>query len=195
MPCPQDPAPAAVTRFAVSLSAPGDLIVVPAPSAAALITGPALAGRRVLAMTEPPDPAARQALARCLDPSGRPLARLEPPGPAALLQPGSPHAGQSALALITACPACGQPPGSELLAACHAALRPGGLLAIHTAAARAPGYPGDLTAAARAAGLTYVQHVIAVHAAVDGSRLRPAASPLPGQPRPAAHTDLLLYTR
>jgi Phage integrase, N-terminal SAM-like domain len=51
------------------------------------------------------------------------------------------------------------------------------------------------SAPARAAGLTYLQHIIAVHAVIDGSQLRPPAGPLPGEPRPAAHTDLLLYAR
>jgi hypothetical protein len=195
LPCPRQAAPGMITAIVARLSGPGDLVVVPCPSTPALITAPALAGRRVLALPARPGPAMAAALAGCLDPAGRPLARLDQAGPETLLQPGAPDAGQAALAIITACAACGQPPGSDLLAACHRVLRPGGLLAICTAAARAPAYPGHLTAAARAAGLTYLQHIITVHAAVDGSQLRAPAGPPPGQPRPAVHTDLLLYTR
>jgi hypothetical protein len=87
-----------------------------------------------------------------------------------------------------------------MFAACHRVLAPGGLLAVITNAACHPGHAGDITASARAAGLVYTQHIIAVHAAICGGRLRlPAAAParLPGS-RPAgphrpAHSDVLLF--
>ena len=80
-------------------------------------------------------------------------------------------------------------------------LRPGGVLAVITGPA-APGgttagTAGSIVAAARAAGLVYAQHIVLVHAAIDGDRLAPAA---PG-PAPAApggspvHDDLLVFTK
>src|SRR4030095_15053396 len=58
--------------------------------------------------------------------------------------------------------------------ACHQALRPGGLLVTVTKTHRQRGRLVDLAAAtvtlARAAGLEYLQHVIALHAAIrDGA--------------------------
>ncbi len=88
-----------------------------------------------------------------------------------------------------------------MFAACHRVLAPGGLLAVITNAACHPGHAGDITASARAAGLVYTQHVIAVHAAISGGRLRlPAAAPagLPGSghlagPHRPVHSDILLF--
>ena len=66
-----------------------------------------------------------------------------------------------------------------LYAACQRALRPGGVLAV-IAGRPAPGQIPDLShavACARAAGLIYAQHIVLVHAAIDGGQLRP----FPGQ--------------
>ena len=81
-------------------------------------------------------------------------------------------------------------------------LRPGGVLAVITARPRRHGLPGDLAghvvAAARAAGLVYAQHIVLVHAAIDGDRLDPA-SPAPGTASPPGgtrvHADLLVFTK
>src|SRR5947207_516409 len=67
---------------------------------------------------------------------------------------------------------------------------------------RRPGPPGDLAghvvAAARAAGLAYAQHIVLVHAAIDGDRLDPAG-PAPGTASPPGgtrvHSDLLVFTK
>jgi hypothetical protein len=123
-------------------------------------------------------------------------------------------AGTAALAVVTSCPAPGcRPPGPAAgdtgpdcdpglpWAACQRALRPGGLLAVLTAAVRHPGWAGQLIADARAAGLAYTQHVIALHAPLRDDRL---LSPPPPQPCASAaspaetrhlpvHTDLLLF--
>ncbi|HEY1319650.1 MAG TPA: hypothetical protein VGF32_05360, partial [Streptosporangiaceae bacterium] len=89
-----------------------------------------------------------------------------------------------------------------LFAACHRVLAPGGLLAVVTNAACHPGHAGDVTASARAAGLVYTQHIIAVHAAISGSRLRlPAAAVIrppgsrPAGPHRPVHSDVLLFRR
>jgi hypothetical protein len=55
-----------------------------------------------------------------------------------------------------------------------------------------------VVAAARAAGLAYAQHIVLVHAAVDGDRLDPA-SPVSGTAGPPGgtrvHSDLLVFTK
>jgi hypothetical protein len=91
----------------------------------------------------------------------------------------------------------------EVLAACHRVLAPGGLLAVVTNAACHPGHAGDVIASARAAGLVYTQHIIAVHAAISGGRLRlPVTAPArthgsvrPAGPHRPVHSDLLLFRR
>jgi len=63
----------------------------------------------------------------------------------------------------------------ELVAACAKVLRPGGLLITVTGNTHNPGrlidQAGNTVAAAQAAGLDYLQHVVAVHAAVRDSAL------------------------
>ncbi len=199
-----------------TFSRPGDLVVVPGPGAGALLTAAAGTGRRALGLpvtlSHSRDLAAL--LDRDLDPAVRPLARLRPGGPAALLEGSCRDAGQAALAITAACatPGCLPPgpgdtdadPGADpgvLYAACQRVLRPGGLLTIITAAAREPGWPGEVIAHARAAGLVYTQHVIALHAPIRGSRLHaPAGAPaLPPHPAAVAglhlpaHSDLLVF--
>jgi hypothetical protein len=64
---------------------------------------------------------------------------------------------------------------AEVYAACAAVLRPGGLLVTVTRNPRPQGRLFDLTTAtvrlAQQAGLVYLQHVIALHAAIRDSRL------------------------
>jgi len=64
---------------------------------------------------------------------------------------------------------------AEVYTACATVLRPGGLLVTVTRNPRPQGRLFDLTAAtvqlAQQAGLVYLQHVIALHAAIRGSRL------------------------
>ena len=68
-----------------------------------------------------------------------------------------------------------------LYPACQRVLRPGGVLAV--IARPAPGQIPDLAhavACARAAGLIYAQHIVLLHAAIDGGSSAPSpASPLP----------------
>jgi tRNA G10 N-methylase Trm11 len=69
---------------------------------------------------------------------------------------------------------------AEVYAACATVLRPGGLLVTVTRNPRPQGRLLDLTAAtvrlAQQAGLVYLQHVIALHAAIRDSRLIPRSS-------------------
>ena len=149
-------------------------------------------------------------------PAGR-WPSCNPAAPPGCCGPASPYAGQAGLVITTTCatpgcpppdPASGTPatageatrPGpGELYAACERVLAPGGVLVVITNAARQPGHPGELIAAARAAGFTYTQHIIAVHASIRASRLLTAE---PGQPGPLLgparhlpiHTDLLVFT-
>jgi len=218
-PCPRRlPAPA-TAMVITAFSRPGDLVVIPGPGTGALLAAAAGAGRRALglpaSLRHSRDLAAL--LDRDLDPAVRPLARLRPGGPATLLDGSCRDAGQAALAITTACatPGClppgpaardnGADPGADpdvLYAACQRVLRPGGLLTVITAAAREPGWPGEVIAHARAAGLIYTQHIIALHAPIRGSRLHAPAPAAPAPPpHPAAvaglhlpaHSDLLVF--
>lgn len=205
--CPGPVTAAAAGKAIAAFSRPGDLVAAPDGSPA-VIEAAAAAGRRVLALI----PGGEHTLARlraCLDPAGRPLARLRPGGPDLLLAPGDPDAGQAALA-ITGChgPGCCSPMesgGTEdpalLYVACERVLAPGGVLAVITASpgpsGQVTGEAGHTVAAARAAGLVYAQHVVLVHAAIDGGHLIPepaAAGPvsLAGH---HIHSDLLVFTK
>jgi len=129
------------------------------------------------------------------------------PGPAA--RPGGPDAGQAALA-ITGChgPGCCSPsgpgaPGLALLyAACERVLAPGGVLAVITATAgpggQHTGLAGHTVAAARAVGLIYAQHIVLVHAVIDGDQLTPqpaATAAASGAGGHRIHSDLLVFTK
>lgn len=83
--------------------------------------------------------------------------------------------------------------GVAVFGACQRALRPGGILAV---LACSPGrvftdVPGQAVAAARAAGLTYAQHVVLVHAAIEGDRFRPVT----GRPGDRVHSDLIILAK
>ncbi len=73
----------------------------------------------------------------------------------------------------------------ELVAACTEVLRPGGLLVTVTGNTHDPGRltdrAGNTVAAAQAAGLDYLQHIVAVHAAVRDSSLVAALSASTGE--------------
>jgi hypothetical protein len=87
----------------------------------------------------------------------------------------------------------------------HRALLPGGLLAVLAGPPPASGLPdlGLAVARARAAGLVYAQHIILIHAAIDGDQLRPFPAPRPAAPGclrespPGGriHTDLLIFSK
>jgi len=165
---------AAAARITGSFSWPGDLIVN-IDGSPAVTEAAAAAGRVVLGLT--------------------------PGGAARLLVPGDPDAGTAAL-VITGCPGPEPDGGGLLYAASERVLRPGGVLAVITPGPGGDGPPGDLAghavAAARAAGLTYAQHIVLVHAAIHGDRLDPAGpAPATGSPPGGTrvHTDLLVFTK
>jgi hypothetical protein len=160
-----------------ALSRPGDLIAAPAPGDEAFLAAAASTGRRAAGSA----------------------------------------AGTAALAVVTACPVPDCRPHGPAAdgsggdtdphlpwAACRRALRPGGMLAVITAAVQQPRWAIQVIAHARAAGLVYVQHVVALHAALCEDRLLSPCAPLPGS-APAAspgqlthlpvHTDLLLFVQ
>jgi hypothetical protein len=174
-PCPRRYTSAAAHAVIRALSRPGDLVAAPRPGDEVFLAAAAGAGRR-----------------------------------------SAGHGGSSlaALGVVSACPepAC-RPPG--LVAgdangggdpglpwpACQRVLRPGGLLAVITAAVWRPGWSGQLIAHARAAGLMYVQHVIVLHAALGDDRLLSSWPQLAARATPAdslhlpVHTDLLLFAQ
>ncbi len=95
----------------------------------------------------------------------------------------------------------------ELVAVCRQVLRPGGLLITVTGNTHNPGrlidQAGNTVAAAQAAGLDYLQHVVAVHAAVRDSALAAPTSASTGKTSAASrraprrhlvvHHDVLVF--
>ncbi len=175
-PCPGAGALPVIAAF----SRPGDLVAVPGAGCAALAAAAARTGRRVLGIAA---------------------------GPGG--QPGGARsaAGQAALAVTVfsgRLPASGTAAGETVLyAACQRVLRPGGVLTV-IAARPAPGQIPDLShavACARAAGFVYAQHIVLLHAAVDGGQLRPfpgqhaASCPREDPPGARIHADLLVLTK
>jgi hypothetical protein len=67
-------------------------------------------------------------------------------------------------------------------------LASGGLLVTIARTARQPGQLAGLIARARAAGLSYTQHIVAMHARITGSGLA-ADLPPPSWPGPAGRPD------
>ena len=170
-PCPGRAGPVLAYRVIAAFSRPGELIATAGIGAGTLAAAAAAAGRT-----------------------------------AVIVSPGRQPRGRAVLALTAACPCpATRPPGldradpglDDAIGACARALRPGGLLAILTSAARAPGQAGRVVARARAAGLGYTQHIVLVHAVIRGDSLDgPQLPPRPPGPpaHAAAHTDLLLFT-
>ena len=124
---------------------------------------------------------------------------------AVIVSPDMQQRRRAVLAVTTACPCPAirlpglgpDDPGlDDAIQACARELRPGGLLAVLTSAARAPGQAGRVVARARAAGLSYTQHIVLVHAVIRGDSLDGPQLPHPPGPlvHAAAHTDLLLFT-
>jgi hypothetical protein len=201
----------AAARIVDAFSRPGDLVAA-VDGSPMVIEAAAAARRLVLGLLPGPvrDGRALAGLRTRLGPAAWPFARLRPGGPDLLLAPGDPDAGQATLAVV-GChgPGCPGPelgsapgPGPGLLhAACARVLAPGGILAVVTS----PATSGKLTdlagyavATARAAGLIYAQHIVLVHAAIDGDQLAPGpraagAAAQPGGRR--VHSDLLVFTK
>ena len=190
--CPGLRAWPVITAF----SRPGDLIALAGPAAGCvnLTVAAVSTGRRVIQVTASPpaEPAAQRS------PSCQAI-------PGAAPRAAGYGTGRAALAVA----ACGGSSGLDAseaasYAACRQALRPGGILAV-LAGRPAPGQVPDLSlavACARAAGLVYAQHIILLHARIDGGRLRPlpglrlaAPSPREGPRNTRIHTDLLIFTR
>jgi hypothetical protein len=206
--CPGPVTSAAAARAIAAFSRPGDLVAAP-DGTIAVIEAAAAARRRVLGLI-PAGGRAVTGLPAGVDPAARPLARLRPGGPGVLLAPGDPDAGQATLA-ITGChgPGCcssPEPGGADdpalVYAACQRVLAPGGVLAVITASRAARGQLADLAghavAAARAAGLVYAQHIVLVHAAIDGDHLAPepsATAPVSRAGGHQIHSDLLVFTK
>jgi len=206
--CPGPVTAAAAGKAIAAFSRPGDLVA--APDGSLVVIEPAVsAGRHVLALI-PDSGWAVAGLPAGVDPAARPLARLLPGGPDLLLAPANPDAGQAVLA-ITGChgPGCCsplEPTGTDdpalLYAACQRVLAPGGVLAVITASRAPGGQPADLAgppvAAARAAGLVYAQHIVLVHAAIDGDHLAPDPAATAAVSRAGGtciHSDLLVFTK
>jgi hypothetical protein len=132
--------------------------------------------------------------------AGRVVLGLAPGGAAQLLAPGDPGAGTAAL-VVAGCSGPEPDGGGLLYAACERVLRPGGVLAVVTPGPGGDSVTGDLAghvvAAARAAGLAYAQHIVLVHAAIDGDRLDPDGLTPPAGPAGDArvHSDLLVFAK
>jgi hypothetical protein len=199
LPCGGPVTAAAAGRVIELFSRPGDLVAADSGSPA-VAGAAAAAGRAVLALVSD----GRRVCP--LAPSAA-LIRLGPGGPLRAIAAGNPVTGQVTLAVAGrhgpgCCPAPGDDgPGGDdglLYAACERLLRPGGVLAVITASPDADSPPGSAVAAARAAGLLYAQHIVLLHAGINGERLDPG----PAAPGDAAapggilvHSDLLVFTK
>jgi hypothetical protein len=206
--CPGPVTAAAAAKAIAAFSRPGDLVAV-ADGSPAVIAAAVAAGRRVLGLI-PAGGLAVTGLPADVAPAAWPLARLRPGGPERLLAPGDPDAGRAALA-ITGChgPGCcslREPGGADdpalVYAACQRVLAVGGVLAAITASSAEDGQLADLAghavAAARAAGLVYAQHIVLVHAAIDGDHLTPGPAVAAADSRAGGtqiHSDLLVFTK
>jgi hypothetical protein len=191
--CPGLRAWAVITAF----SRTGDLVAMTGPAAGCvnLTVAAVSTGRRIIEVTAgPPAEPAAQRSRSCQAIPGEMLPRTAGYG-----------AGRAALAVAVWGGGSGLDAGEAAsYAACRQVLRPGGILAV-LAGRPAPGQVADLSlavACARAAGLVYAQHIVLVHARIDGARLRPppglrlaAPSPCEGQRNTRIHTDLLIFTR
>ncbi len=167
---------------------------------AALAAATAGAGRRILGVTAGPPGSAERA--------GRSPACRGGASPSELRGAAS-GAGQAAVAVTLSSgdlPAGGvNPDEAAPYAACHSALRPGGVLAVIVGRPAAGDIPdlGLAVACARAAGLVYAQHIILIHSAVAGGQLRPFTAPRPAAPGcpqesppgTRIHTDLLIFSK
>jgi len=143
--CPGRPGPVLVCRVVAAFSRRGEVVATAGIGAGALAEAAAAAGRT-----------------------------------AVIVSPGTQPHGRAVLAVTAACPCpATRPPGlgpddpglDDAIGTCARALRLGGLLAVLTSAARAPGLPGDVVARARTAGLGYPQHIVLVHAVIRGDSL------------------------
>lgn len=116
-------------------------------------------------------------------------------------RPRTPPAAEAVALVITSWPHLA--PGlAEHVAGCAARLAPGGCLAVVVANDDIPDLLGRIVVAARAAGLTYLQHVVAAHhlppppsaGPRDGLRgRRPSAGPGAGERQLRVHTDVLVF--
>jgi len=171
-PCPGRAGPVLAYQVIAAFSRPGEVVATAGIGASTLAAAAAAAGRTAIILNPGTQPGRRAVLAvsaACTCPTDPGLDGLGPD------DPGLNHDIQ----------------------ACAAALRPGGLLAVLTSAALAPGRPGEVVARARAAGLGYAQHIVFVQAVIRGDSLGgPQPPPRPHGPlvHAAVHTDLLLFT-
>jgi hypothetical protein len=79
-------------------------------------------------------------------------------------------------------------------------LRPGGILAVVLGDSNPPADAAGLVDVATAAGLSYLQHIVAVHAVATGDQLTPpdhaTAAPAPGgAAHLKVHRDLMIFSR
>ena len=170
-PCPGPAGPVLAYRVIAAFSRPGEVVATAGIGAGALAAAAAAAGRTAL-----------------------------------IVSPGTQQHGRAVLAVTAACPCPAtrlpglgpdDPRQDDAIAACAQTLRPGGLLAVLTSAARMPGQAGRVVARARAAGLGYTQHIVLVHAVIRGDSLHgPHLPPHPHDPlvHATAHTDVILFT-
>lgn len=191
--------------LSVQLAVPGSVVCLdprergtPCPGRA----GPVLAYRVIAAFSRRGEHVATAGIgARMLAAAAAAAGRT-----AVIVSPGTQPRGRAVLAVTAACPcpatrlagAGPDDPGlDDAIGACARALRPSGLLAVLTSAARTPGLPGQVVARARAAGLGYTQHIVLVHAVIRGDSLdgpQPPPHPLCPLVHAAVHTDLMLFT-
>jgi hypothetical protein len=160
--------------------------------------GPRLAARLLAAYTSPGD--------TIYDTTGDPVLRQATTSTGRHYQPGGRSRGkvQPVALAVTAWPTGDDPDLDPVVVygGLRRRLRPGGILAVILThdESNQPADAAGLVDVAAAAGLSYLQHIVAVHATATGDQLtppdHPVAAPVPGgAAHIKVHRDLMIFSR
>jgi hypothetical protein len=203
--------PAALARQVIeAFTTRGDLVYLPEAGNAAALIAAVQNGRRVLALAPTSQSAAlaHDTLTEAA-PAVASLAVLRRGAPGHQPTGAERHAARSALAIASPHTPTDSVALAALVDSCARALRPDGVLVITARQHPGQNLAGHLVVHAQAAGLVYLQHIVAVEATATDGALTPVPAAesehgsncgchlgRPGAGRHAlVHTDLLVFTR
>lgn len=203
-----------VRRVVEAFSRPGEVVFAPDAGNGHLLVAPARCGRKVLGLVRGSDHA-RHTQQQLGDENAE-VASLaivrNAPVPGAVASSVQRIAGRAALAIAAPHTPATSTDLSALTESCAQALRPDGVLVVATRQQPGQDRAGQLTVHAQAAGLVYLQHIVAVEATATDGHLTPPTTgadqdPSHGphcrcHPTPAGagrhalvHNDLLVFTK
>ncbi|MEY9969257.1 hypothetical protein ABIA33_007345 [Streptacidiphilus sp. MAP12-16] len=200
-----------VQQITEAFSKPGEVVFTPDAGNASALIAPARCGRKVYGLVRGSDHG-RRTHQRFTDEAAE-VASLaiirNAPVPGALASQSQRIASRAALAILAPHTPTTSIELAALIDSCARALRPDGVLVIAARQAAGQDLAGHLVVHAQAAGLVYLQHIVAVEATAGQGRLIPTAAdgsdhgpncgghPTgPGAGRHAlVHNDLLVFTR